>query len=360
MRRLTENLRRDGALSSAPLIYGDRIISGHHRVEAAIKAGIVEADCLSIEGDVDEGRLTAIQLSHNSLSGEDDPEVLRQMLESLLPLEQAYAAVLDMEVPKPPPLRPSIGTPDTVTVAVTFTPPDVEEIRRVADLSLFAQIEPLDQMRDFLEAVFAVKLQTTSTNRLGKPGVLTTMARLSQWALENGYLDSERGKDSRKGWVMARPTKLTPEVHEAIVDGINAGLTFRLSCARAGVTSATFYNWLKKGEAAQSGALMEFFDAVERAKADSALRLISQITLQAPADWRAAAFILERRFPDDYGRRAELTGKAGGPVQVDTKVQTQHVFQPSQEVWDQVLRKRAEFERLLDGDRDEYTSPDSL
>ena len=111
-----------------------------------------------------------------------------------MPLEQAYAAVLDMEVPKPPPLRPSIGTPDTVTVAVTFTPPDVEEIRRVADLSLFAQIEPLDQMRDFLEAVFAVKLQTTSTNRLGKPGALIMMARLSQWALENGYL--ERGKDS--------------------------------------------------------------------------------------------------------------------------------------------------------------------
>ena len=88
MRRLTENLRRDGALSSAPLIYGDRIISGHHRVEAAIKVGIVEADCLSIEGDVDEWRLTAIQLSHNSLAGEDDPEVLRQMLESLLPLER--------------------------------------------------------------------------------------------------------------------------------------------------------------------------------------------------------------------------------------------------------------------------------
>ena len=157
---------------------------------------------------------------------------------------------------------------------------------------------------------------------------------------------------------MARPTKLTPEVHEAIVDGINAGLTYRLSCARAGVTPATFYKWLEKGEGAQSGALMEFFDAVERAKSDSALRLVSQITLQAPTDWRAAAFILERRFPDDYGRRTEVTGKDGGPVKVDSK--TQHVFQPSQEVWDQVLRKRAEFERLRDGDRDEYTSPDSL
>ena len=74
--------------TSQLLLTVNRIISGHHRVEAAIKVGIVEADCLSIEGDVDEGRLTAIQLSHNSLAGEDDPEVLRQMLESLLPLER--------------------------------------------------------------------------------------------------------------------------------------------------------------------------------------------------------------------------------------------------------------------------------
>ena len=112
-----------------------------------------------------------------------------------------------MEVPKPPPLRPSIGTPDTVTVAVTFTPADVEEIRRVSDSSLFAQIEPLDQMREFLEAVFAVKLQTTSTNRLGKSGVLTTTARLSQWALENGYLDS----DLSVGRIPAKPSGDQPE-----------------------------------------------------------------------------------------------------------------------------------------------------
>ena len=63
---------------------------------------------------------------------------------------------------------------------------------------------------------------------------------------------------------MARPTKLTPEVHEAIVDGINAGLTFRLSCARAGVTPATFYRWLEKGEAAQGGVFKEFCDTVSR------------------------------------------------------------------------------------------------
>ena len=155
-----------------------------------------------------------------------------------------------------------------------------------------------------------------------------------------------------------RKTKLTPEVQELIVDGINAGLTLGLTCARAGVNPATFYRWLEKGEAAKSGVFCEFCDTVSRAKADSAMRLVSQITLQAPTDWRAAAFLLERRFPDDYGKRTEVTGKDGGPVKVAAK--TQHVFQPSKEVWDDVLRKRAEFEKLRDGNTDEDTDSDSL
>ena len=59
-----------------------------------------------------------------------------------------------------------------------------------------------------------------------------------------------------------------------------------------------------------------------------------------------------------YEDRVALTGKDGGPVKVDTK--TQHVFQPTQEVWDDVLRERAKYERLRDGDTDEDTSSDTL
>ena len=59
-----------------------------------------------------------------------------------------------------------------------------------------------------------------------------------------------------------------------------------------------------------------------------------------------------------YEDRVALTGKDGGSVKVDTK--TQHVFQPTQEVWDDVLRERAKYERLRDGDTDEDTSYDTL
>ena len=59
-----------------------------------------------------------------------------------------------------------------------------------------------------------------------------------------------------------------------------------------------------------------------------------------------------------YEDRVAVTGKDGGPVKVEAK--TEHVFQPTQEAWDDVLRKRAEYERLRDGDTDEDTAADSL
>ena len=67
-----------------------------------------------------------------------------------------------------------------------------------------------------------------------------------------------------------------------------------------------------------------------------------------------------------YEDRVAVTGKDGGPVKTEITgkdggpVKTQHVFQPTPELWDEVLRERAEYERLRDGDTDEETASDSL
>ena len=67
-----------------------------------------------------------------------------------------------------------------------------------------------------------------------------------------------------------------------------------------------------------------------------------------------------------YEDRVALTGKDGGPVRTELTgkdggpVKTQHVFQPTPELWAEVLRERAEYERLRDGDRDAETASDSL
>ena len=58
-----------------------------------------------------------------------------------------------------------------------------------------------------------------------------------------------------------------------------------------------------------------------------------------------------------YEDRVALTGKDGGPVKVEAK--TDHIFQPSPEVWEDMLRERAKFEKLRDGDTDQDTADGS-
>lgn len=93
--RLVANLRHDGVLTSLPLVYREEVLSGNHRVQAAIKAGIEEADVIEILTELSEQQRRAIQLSHNALTGKDDPNILREIYESLSLDWQKYSAVYE-------------------------------------------------------------------------------------------------------------------------------------------------------------------------------------------------------------------------------------------------------------------------
>ena len=69
-------------------------------------------------------------------------------------------------------------------------------------------------------------------------------------------------------------------------------------------------------------------------------------------------FLLKAHWPEKFRDAVEYSGPSGGPVKVEAK--TEHVFQPTQEAWDEVVRIRTEYERLRDGDTDEETASDSL
>ena len=81
--QLTENIRRDGYLSSVPLCQelegGDlEVLSGNHRVQAAIAAGVEQILVIVIPENASPRKI-AIQLSHNSLTGEDDRRTRRRV-----------------------------------------------------------------------------------------------------------------------------------------------------------------------------------------------------------------------------------------------------------------------------------------
>lgn len=100
-KQLVENLRRDGVLTSVPFaVWQPRkkrylVLSGNHRVRAAIDAGIVEADVMLTDDQLPKDQQVAIQLAHNAIAGEDDMAVLKELYEAIEDVDLRQYAGLD-------------------------------------------------------------------------------------------------------------------------------------------------------------------------------------------------------------------------------------------------------------------------
>jgi transposase len=122
---------------------------------------------------------------------------------------------------------------------------------------------------------------------------------------------------SAKG-VGGRPTKLTPEAQKAILAFISVGAPVHVACAAAGINKDTYFHWLKLSESGRS-EFKAFQAAVEQANATAVIKNVRTISRAAQGGaWQAAAWWLERRFPDEWARteRHEMTGANGGPITV--------------------------------------------
>lgn len=106
-----------------------------------------------------------------------------------------------------------------------------------------------------------------------------------------------------------RPSKLTPEVIEELSTQIGRGLTYALACKRAGITYQTFRRW-RAGRFPKTTPVElqeQFCLALKRAEAQLIYELLCTIRAHGfadlPGDWRTAAWFLERRYPQHFGRR---------------------------------------------------------
>ena len=115
---------------------------------------------------------------------------------------------------------------------------------------------------------------------------------------------------------MGRKTKLCPEVQGWIVERIREGHYIETMCCEVGVSKNAYYQWLQKGEQQTSGIYRDFYDAVKAAEQQAKRALLGK--LHQSIDWRAAAWILERRWPEEWGRqKMEISGPGGAPMQVE-------------------------------------------
>lgn len=118
---------------------------------------------------------------------------------------------------------------------------------------------------------------------------------------------------------MARPTKCTPEViAEYCRCIVEDEVTLEAACYLAGIDSyVTITTWRKQGaEGRQPYAT--FLKAEKKAIAEWERNKLAEMKSAGP-NWVRPAWQLERRKPDEYGRRerVEHVGDGGGPVKIE-------------------------------------------
>lgn len=98
-------------------------------------------------------------------------------------------------------------------------------------------------------------------------------------------------------------TKLTEEKIQLASKLIGAGNTVKTIYGALGVSKQTWYNWLDKGSKAKSGLYRKLLEEVEKAESRAESRYVTIIAQAAEENWQAAAWMLERKYPERWGKK---------------------------------------------------------
>lgn len=105
---------------------------------------------------------------------------------------------------------------------------------------------------------------------------------------------------SRRG----RPSKRTPGIEAAIAECLRLGMTIPQTCDACGVSQTQFRNWRKH--------YRDFQELVRRAEAEAVKRNLAVIQAAAVSgrSWQAAAWFLERKYPEQWAKTETLSLEA--------------------------------------------------
>lgn len=140
--------------------------------------------------------------------------------------------------------------------------------------------------------------------------------------MNNAILDMF-GRDEYKSsrpHPIGRPPKLTPEMIEQICDLLIQGSSIASAAMLTGISESTIYRWLTMGKAEGADSIyVELVARVSEAIESSEFELLQRMRIAGskPEHWRATAWMLERRFPEKFGKNVNIQN-GGQSVKTDS------------------------------------------
>ena len=112
-----------------------------------------------------------------------------------------------------------------------------------------------------------------------------------------------------------------------ILAALEQGASYQIAADKAGIARSTLHRWRNDFE--------DFEADCKKAEARGATKLLENIQTAADKDWRAAAWLLEKRYPDIYGDNAGETASA------DAEIDSEAAPEPAVD-WSEVSDSEAE------------------
>lgn len=111
-------------------------------------------------------------------------------------------------------------------------------------------------------------------------------------------MSNESKKPAKKK--AGRPTKKIDKYIDPLLDNLRAGMSYQAAASQAGLSTNTVDSWRRNDP--------EFADLFDAAIDFAEAVMLNEIRQQGRAreDWRATAWILERRFPERWALRKEI------------------------------------------------------
>jgi transposase len=85
---------------------------------------------------------------------------------------------------------------------------------------------------------------------------------------------------------------------DTLVEILSNGVTITAACGYVGIDRKTYYNWMNKHP--------EFATAINAVRFQLEARLLARIEEHGKKDWKANAWILERKYPEDWSLKREV------------------------------------------------------
>lgn len=101
-------------------------------------------------------------------------------------------------------------------------------------------------------------------------------------------------------------------VTDVVLNYVRSGLFIQQACLAAGVSMRTFQEWRQKDPRLSA--------SLKKAEAEFERVHIQNITTHAAKDWKASAWMLERKYPQRYAKREAPEVKVRQSVEVSQPV----------------------------------------